>query len=71
MKSTTVLHQYTMTEIRRFAEIEARQEGSCNKWEPGKGWIAIKLKEVRAQYTNNGELIIQGKKERGETSQED
>ena len=66
MKSTTVLHQYTMIEIRRFAEIEARQEGSCNKWESGKGWSAIKLREVRAQYTNNGKLIVQGKKEQSE-----
>ena len=62
MKSTIVLHQYTLREIRRFAEIEARQEGSRNKWENGKGWIAIQLSEVRAQYTDNGKLIIQGKK---------
>ena len=38
------------------------QEGSRNKRGSGKGWIAIQLSEVRAQYTDNGKLTIQGKK---------
>ena len=66
MKSTIGLYQYTRTEVRRFVEKEPRQEGSLNKWELGKGWSAIKLREMRAQYTDNGKLIIQGKKEQRE-----
>ena len=66
MKSTEVLYQYTRMEVGIFVEREAKQEGSNNRWEPGKGWIAVKLREVRPQYTDNAELILQGGKEQRE-----
>ena len=66
MKSTEVLYQYTRMEVGRFVEREAKQEGRNNGWGSGKGWCAIKLREVRDQYTDNGILILQGEKEQGE-----
>ena len=68
MKSTEVLYQYTMMDVGRFVEREAKQEGRNNSWESGKGWGAIKLREVRSQYTDNGKLILQGGKEQREAS---